>query len=136
MLSLQSSWNRILSRFGLPYRPRHHHACGPRLPRRAVLVHATAAGAAAGDPSDREALVKGDVGDPAQAQSIPGPATQLGQVRSATHLFPVWRVTGRAEAYVLALRPDARAAAGDLGALLVAGPCAERPLVLARLSHC
>ena len=111
MLSLHLSLNRILSTFGMPYRPRHHQACGPRLPRRAVLVHATAAGAAAGDPSDREALVKGDVGDPAQAQSIPGPATQLGQVSSATHLLPgftplqkgvaqVWRVPGGAEAYV------------------------------------
>lgn len=115
----------MLSTLSLPYRPRHHQACGPRLPRRAALVHAAAAGAAAGDPSDREALVKGDVGDPAQAQSIPGPATQLGRVRSAARLPPGFtplqavslRSTeggGGQKQYVLALRADARAAAGTL----------------------
>ena len=44
-------------------------------------MRAAAAGAAAGDPSDKEALVKGDVGDPAQAQAISGSPPPAGQAR-------------------------------------------------------
>ena len=59
-------------------RPRQR-AGNLRLPRCLVPVRATAAGAAAGHPSDKEALVKSDVGDPAQAQAIPGPRVPAGQ---------------------------------------------------------
>ena len=54
-----------------PYGHRRRQRAGSlRLPRGFAPVRATAAGAAAGDPSDKEALVKGDVGEPAQAQAI------------------------------------------------------------------
>ena len=45
-------------------------------------MRATAAGAAAGDPSDKEALVKGDVGEPAEAQAISGAPGALSGSRS------------------------------------------------------
>ena len=59
-----------------PYGHQYRQRAGSlRLPRDFAPVRATAAGAAAGDPSDKEALVKGDVGEPAQAQDLSGSPT-------------------------------------------------------------